>query len=258
MAITIALRTPTLRNSCGPAADGDHDLDDELARLRERCASGRRGTRRSQSGGCPWRTAGESSRRARRARAAGRPPATRCRGCRRWSPALRICGRAHGAGRLRQARARRRASRDSMSCVQVTPPPSRTVSPSTRQRRSSSTRRRATTSSGRRWPKFTSTMKSVPPASTCASGCAASASSASSSVAGLRTAIGGFLCGTPHRTRRESVSRPGTARPRGGARPASRRPDRSRGRRRARSHARRPRCGAPRSARTAARPRSDR
>ncbi len=57
------------------------------------------------------------------------------------------------------------------------------------QARSSVTRLTATTVVGRRWPAFSSTMRSVPPASTWALGSAASASRASASVVGVRTGM---------------------------------------------------------------------
>src|SRR5688572_10595274 len=58
---------------------------------------------------------------------------------------------------------------------------------SIRHDRSSATRFTHTTDDARRWPKFISTIRSVPPASTVASGTSASAANASDSEAGTST-----------------------------------------------------------------------
>ena len=139
-AITIALRTPTLRYSCGPRRTAPRTASDQLAGARARCASARAGSRRSARPARPRRPPPRpSASERRRAPAACRPPATRWRGCRRSSRVADL-RRADGARRVRQRRARASASGGCISSVHVTPAPRTQVSPlDAATRRSSAT-----------------------------------------------------------------------------------------------------------------------
>ena len=170
------------------ALDADHELGDRHAR----------GVR-SPSAPRPRRPG-------RRGRGVRRPPASTWRGCPRWwrrcgSAASRRCGRpgpaparATTAASVPARRTSRR--RRGAACPPPGRGPSRAVSGS---RRTDSTVRSSATS---RRDSLTSTITSVPPASTMAVGTSTSAASASSSDVGVRTDTGGSVR-TPRRPRRE-------------------------------------------------------
>src|SRR5438067_2743415 len=93
--------------------------------------------------------------------------------------------------------------------VYVTPEPRKTWPFSSRQAVSSGTRLRSMIAAGRRRPKFSSTMRSVPPLSGTASGCSALIASASSSEWGSSTSMAVQLL-YPRRDRADaSEQRPG-------------------------------------------------
>ena len=107
-------------------------------------------------------------------------------------PRLRICGEPT----VRDASASAgsvAATSPVIRSAYVTPAPMRTRPSACSTPRSSGTSDRSSTATGSSRPKLISTMTSVPPCSTVASGCSARMASASSREVGRRTSIGGFL-----------------------------------------------------------------
>ena len=184
-AITIAFRGPTFMNVCAPP----------LGRRRTDVTSSsgasavRFTPRRNSSSGSvrvPRTLASSTSARSARSGGSASPAGEAVPRLPPIVPRFRICGEPT----VRDASASAGSSAASgalIASVYVRAAPSLRASPSCDQPRSSASSARLTSASGLEWPKFSSTMTSVPPWIQRASGSSAFRRSASSSVRGVKT-----------------------------------------------------------------------
>ena len=174
---------PDLRERAGRVDALPLDADDQLVRRERRpLRAGEELVPRAPTARRP-REATTTSRRTRRARGCCRPRARPWRGCRRSS-------RGSGSAASRPSATPRRAGgtpRAPSRCARTSRP--RRAGRGRRRRSTSSARRPATgraAPAARAGPKLTATIRSVPPATGTASGCAAFSASASSSERGTK------------------------------------------------------------------------